>query len=90
MDDKATGTVSRRWEDPTYNAEGKFWTAELRSPLSVCEQRAGLERAVYGPTADACVRETVRQDRVWAEYPLRKEDRDGARGRLRFLAGGAA
>lgn len=81
--------VSRRWDGPTFDADGNHWTARLKSPLSPSEVRAGLESAVYGPDADACARETVRQDREWCEYPLRAGDRDGARARLAFLAGGA-
>jgi len=86
MTDKASAArVSRRWDGPEQT--GAHWTARLKTPLSPREVRAGLESAVYGPDADACARETHRQDRVWCEFPLIRNDRDGARGRLAFLAG---
>ncbi|CNE34744.1 Uncharacterised protein [Mycobacterium tuberculosis] len=87
MDNETTVRVSRRWDGPAWT--GNHWTARLRNRLTPPEERAGLETAVYGPDADACVRETVRQDRLWAEFPLRTDDRDGARRRLHYLAGGA-
>lgn len=90
MDRKATAaTVSRRWDGPTFDADGNYWTARLKSPLSPSEVRAGLESAVFGPDADACAREARRQDHRWAELPLMVGDRDRARARLAFLAGGA-
>ncbi|MBE1534233.1 hypothetical protein [Actinomadura algeriensis] len=90
MGDKVKAGASARWEAPTYDPEGKFWTARLRFRLTDRERAVGLEGTVYGPDVDACVRETVRQDRAWCEYPLRSGDRDGARERLRFLASGGA
>ena len=89
MDNETTARASRRWEALEFNADGKHWTARLALRLSAREVAAGLESAVYGPDADACVRETVRQDRLWAEFPLRTHDRDAARKRPHYLAGGA-
>ncbi|GAA2442045.1 hypothetical protein GCM10010191_67910 [Actinomadura vinacea] len=88
MDNKVTATASRRWEPLEYDEQGEFWTARLQYPLPDRERVAGLETAVYGPTADACVRETVRQDRLWAEFPLRTGDSQRARARLHYLVGG--
>ncbi|GAA2404443.1 hypothetical protein GCM10010191_10220 [Actinomadura vinacea] len=82
-------TASRRWEPLECDEQGEFWTARLHCRLPDRERAAGLETAVYGPTADACVRETVRQDRLWAEFPLRAGDNEGARARLHYLVGGA-
>ncbi|OLT33644.1 hypothetical protein BJF79_34300 [Actinomadura sp. CNU-125] len=93
MGDKVKAGTSVRWGAPTYTPEGEFWTALLRYRLTDRERAVGLEAAVFGPDVDACVRETVRQDREWCEFPLRSGDREGARERLRFLAtggGGAA
>ncbi|WP_242902823.1 hypothetical protein [Actinomadura terrae] len=78
--------VTRRWRSPEYDADGKHWTARLQERLTPREQCGGLESAVYGP--DACARETHRQDRLWAEFPLYAGDLKAARERLRFLAGG--
>jgi hypothetical protein len=86
MDNETTARVSRRWDGPTQT--GNHWTARLQDRLASPEEQAGLETAVYGPDADACARETVRQDRLWAESPLRTDDRDHARRRLHYLAGG--
>ena len=91
MEDKVSAPrVSRRWDGPTFDAEGNHWTARLRSPLTPSEVRAGLEPAVFGPDAYACAREARRQDRRWAELPLISGDREGARRRLAYLAGGEA
>ncbi|NKZ08067.1 hypothetical protein [Actinomadura latina] len=89
MDNETTARASRRWEALEFDADGKYWTARLSGRLSGREIAAGLESVVYGPDADACVREAARQDRMWAEFPLRADDRDGARRRLHYLAGGA-
>ncbi|MFD0900730.1 hypothetical protein [Actinomadura sediminis] len=90
MAEKTTARASARWEEPVYDECGKFWTAHVRHRLTDRERAAGLEAAVYGPDVDACVRETVRQDRVWCEFPLRSGDPGGARERLRFLTSGGA
>ncbi|QFG24902.1 hypothetical protein [Actinomadura sp. WMMB 499] len=90
MDDKITARASARWDAPAYDESGEFWVARVRYRLTDRERAVGIEPVVYGPTLWACVAEADRQDRAWCEYPLRSGDRDGARERLRFLAGGAA
>ncbi|MEV3921252.1 hypothetical protein [Actinomadura coerulea] len=60
MDDKTTARVSRRWDNPTFDAKGNHWTSQLHARLTPREERAGLVSTVYGPDADACVRETAR------------------------------
>ncbi|QFG22397.1 hypothetical protein [Actinomadura sp. WMMB 499] len=89
MDTNRTAPPSARWDGPAYDERGGHWTARLRHTLPDRERATGLETVVYGPTEWACVAEANRQDRLWVEYPLRTDDRDGARARLRFLAGGA-
>ncbi|GLZ14416.1 hypothetical protein Acsp04_46510 [Actinomadura sp. NBRC 104425] len=90
MDDKATARVSRRWDGPTFDADGKYLVARLRVQVPAREHAAGIEPAVFGPTEWACIAETVRQDRLWAEYPLWAGDGEGARRRRQYLAGGGA
>ncbi|WP_252781124.1 hypothetical protein [Actinoallomurus rhizosphaericola] len=67
MGNERTATVSPRWTRPERSEDGTYWHARLVRP----EDAGALDCDAYGPTEAACVRETVRQDRVWA-----------ARGRL--------
>ncbi|GLY87762.1 hypothetical protein [Actinoallomurus iriomotensis] len=88
MGSNPTATTSPRWSEPERSEDGTYWRARLTVPrLSAAEQAAGLEPAVYGPTEDACQRETVRQDQIWADMPLRTGDHAEAVRRVRYLSG---
>jgi hypothetical protein len=90
MNSQRTATVSRRWDAPTYNAAGKYYTARLKDRLSPHEERVGVGSAAYGPTERACVAETVRMDRAWVMFPARTGDDAASRERARFLVSGDA
>lgn len=81
-------TVSPRWSEPEQPTGGSWWRSRLTgSPLTAPDRAAGLEPIVFGPTRDACIRETKRQDRVWADIPLRTGNREEAVRRLRLVTG---
>lgn len=90
MEHKTTATPSARWDVPVGDADGKHWTARVRSRVTDREQAASIELEVYGPTEWACVAETVRQDRLWALFPARHGDDERSRKRMRYLASGGA
>lgn len=90
MEDKTTATTSARWDVPVWDADGNHWTARARSGVTSREHAAGIEPVVFGPTLDACVRETARMDRLWALFPARHGDDERSRERVRFLASGGA
>jgi hypothetical protein len=52
---------SPRWHTPEHDTIGGFWKATLRT----LREADTLSRVAYGPTRDACIRETVRLDREW-------------------------
>ncbi|GLZ09269.1 hypothetical protein Acsp03_67350 [Actinomadura sp. NBRC 104412] len=79
-----TATTSARWHAPELC--GDHWVARVRYRVSEREHAAGIEPAVFGPTLDACVRETARMDRLWALFPARNGDSGRSRERARFLA----
>lgn len=90
MEHKTTAVPSVRWDPPTCDKEGNFWVARLRYPVTDREHAAGIEPAVFGPTDDACVRETRRMDRLWILLPERSGETELSRARVRFLASGGA
>lgn len=93
MNPKITAQPSRRWRAPEYHENGKhgpYWVARLCDPrLTDAELAAGLEPSAFGPDEAACVRETVRQDRVWAMIPAKNGDAEKSRERVAYLTGSA-
>lgn len=85
MTEQTTARVSPRWTEPEKSPDGSYWRAYLRES----DAANVLEGRAYGPDRDACIREITRHDRNWALEPLRRDDAETARARLRYLVGDA-
>ena len=85
--DTTTRRVSRRWTEPEYSEAGKFWAAFTRVPPTPAELAAGVEPYAFGPTREACIRETRRLDARWAWLPMRRSDVAAVEQRRAYLRG---